>query len=274
MRLRLPSPLVELADERVAGAGLRVLLKRDDLIHPAFPGNKWRKLKYHLAAATAAGHDTLLTFGGAYSNHLRATAAAGHYFGFSTVGVVRGEEHSPLNPVLAAAAGHGMTLTYVDRARYRAKTSPEFAAQLRREFGDFYLVPEGGAGAPGVQGCSEIVGEIGEPFDVLCCAVGTGTTLAGVSRSLASGQRAVGFSVLKGGGLPEECVGDWSVETEFHFGGFAKRNPELDAFVDDFRERHGITLDWVYEGKMMYGLFQLAQRGDFPPGTTLVALLA
>ena len=122
--LRLPSPLEELPDGRLTRAGVRLYLKRDDLISPEIPGNKWRKLKYNLAAARAQGHRVLLTFGGAYSNHIRATAAAGHYFGFATIGVIRGEEHLPLNPSLDYAVRHGMRLVYLDRAAYRDKMRP------------------------------------------------------------------------------------------------------------------------------------------------------
>jgi 1-aminocyclopropane-1-carboxylate deaminase len=280
--LRLPSPLERLDDDRAARAEVRVFLKRDDLIHPDFPGNKWRKLKYNLEAARQAGQKTLLTFGGAYSNHLRAMAAAGHHFGFATVGIVRGEEHLPLNPVLARARELGMTLTYVDRTRYREKSDPRFVERLHQEFGDFHLIPEGGANSHALKGCAELVGEIDIPFDVLCCASGTGATLAGVATALESGRTAIGFSALKNGEflnddirrLQGEPTTNWSIETGFAFGGFAKSTPELDAFIDDFHARHAITLDRVYEAKMMAGLVTLVERGRFPHGTTLVALIA
>jgi 1-aminocyclopropane-1-carboxylate deaminase len=285
LTLRLPSPLETLVDERLDAAGVELMLKRDDLIHPDFPGNKWRKLKYNLRAAQDAGHNVLLTFGGAYSNHIQATAAAGYYFGFSTIGVIRGEEHLPLNPLLARAAGHGMTLTYVDRTQYRNKTDPAFVDQLHREFGDFYLIPEGSGNSYALEGCRELATEIGAPFDVLCCSSGTGATLAGVASGLRPGQRAIGFSALKGGSFLRDDVArlqlgygavthNWSIETEYHFGGFARRNVVLDDFIADFAERHGIMLDWVYEGKMMYGIFDLVEQGTIAAGTRLVALLA
>ncbi|WP_245666005.1 1-aminocyclopropane-1-carboxylate deaminase/D-cysteine desulfhydrase [Actinoplanes subtropicus] len=250
---RLPSPLQPLDDERLAG--LRVFLKRDDLIHPDFPGNKWRKLKYNLPPPGS----TLVTFGGAYSSHLRATAAAGRHFGFNTIALVRGEERHPLNPVLAAAVADGMSLAYLDRAAYRRKAVPP-------EFSDFPLLPEGGANDEGRRGCAELVDEIDEPFDVICCSVGTGTTLAGIASRLKPGQRAVGYAAIKGHRPHPD------IEPDFHFGGYARRTPVLDAFVDDFRERHGITLDWVYEAKMMYGV--IAQADRFPPGTTLIVVIA
>lgn len=277
-QLRVPSPLVEL---REPGLGARVFLKRDDLIHPELPGNKWRKLKHNLR--DAAGAKRLLTFGGAYSNHLLATAAAGHYSGFETVGVVRGEEHRPLNDVLRAAVAHGMALTYLDRTAYRAKT--EALPALRRRWGEFFLIPEGGANPAGVRGCAELVAEIDVPFDVVACSCGTGTTLAGIAAALAPGQRALGFSALKGDFLDADVTrlqtetyggrrGDWSIDPDFAFGGYARRTPDLDAFIDGFEARHGLRLNWVYEAKMMYGLLRRIRRGGFAPGTTIVAVVA
>lgn len=277
----MPSPVVEVCDERLARSGVRLLLKRDDSIHPDIPGNKWRKLKLNLAAAREQGAGTLLTFGGAYSNHIRATAAAGHYFGFSTIGVIRGEEHLPLNPSLTYAIRQGMQLTYLDRVTYRQKCEPEIIDGLRQRFGDFYLLPEGGSNGLAVRGCAEIPAEINESFDVICCAVGTGGTLAGIAAGLGAGQRALGFSALKGGGfLREEVVRlqheayehtteNWSIDLDHHFGGFAKRELEFDAFIADFQARHGITLDLAYVAKMMYGVYDLAEKSAFESGTAI-----
>jgi 1-aminocyclopropane-1-carboxylate deaminase len=282
--VQLPSPLVRLHDERVTAAGVRLLLKRDDLLHPDVPGNKWRKLKNNLAAAEKQGHRRLLTFGGAYSNHLRATAAAGRYFGFGTVGVVRGEEHRPLNESLAYAERQGMRLTYLDRATYRRKTEPDVLAGLADRFGPCYVVPEGGSNGLAARGCAELPAEITGDFDVICCACGTGATLAGLAAGLRPGQRALGFAVLKGEFLEREVrrlqheafgaeTRNWSLDGDFPFGGYAKRTAELDAFIADFRARHGVTLDWVYEAKMMYGLVQRIKSGTFAPGSTVVAVL-
>lgn len=285
LQVRLPSPLEELHDDRLARACVRLFLKRDDLINPDIPGNKWRKLKYNLEAARAQGHNVLLTFGGAYSNHIRATAAAGHHFEFSTVGVIRGEEHLPLNPTLAYAVSRGMRLTYMDRATYRDKTSPDVIAGLRERFGRFYLLPEGGTNELAVRGCAELPAEIGQPFDVICCPCGTGGTLAGIAQGLRDGQRALGFSVLKGGEFLERHVaelqalsfgvpsGNWAIEHGFHFGGFARRGPSLDRFIADFARRHGLELDWVYTAKMMYGIHALAGQPALPAGTTVVAII-
>ncbi|MFD2028406.1 1-aminocyclopropane-1-carboxylate deaminase/D-cysteine desulfhydrase [Promicromonospora aerolata] len=284
--LHVPSPLTELQDNRLSDAGVRVLLKRDDLIHPELPGNKWRKLKYNLAAARDAGAQRLLTFGGAYSNHIRAVAAAGQIFGFDTIGVIRGEEHLPLNPSLQFAVEHGMQLTYLDRTTYRAKTNPSVIDRLRQQFGSFYLIPEGGSNALALRGCAELVDEIDQDFDVICCASGTGGTLAGIAAALTASRAAIGFSVLKGGDFLRDDVAsfqrdaygrvteNWSIETGYHFGGFAKTNDSLRAFIDDFESKHGLRLEWVYVARMMYGLFDLIEQRWFPPGTTVVAVIS
>ena len=281
----LPSPLVDLDDERFARHGVRLYLKRDDLIHPQLTGNKWRKLRLNLVAAREQGFTRLLTFGGAYSNHISATAAAGRYFGFATVGVIRGEPQQQLNDTLASAIADGMTLTYLDRGTYRRKTDTGVLDDLRRQFGDAYVLPEGGTNILAVQGCAEVPAEIDIPFDVIACACGTGGTLAGIAGNLHAGQRAIGFSALKGGSFLRDDVqqrqreafgsrsDNWSIETDYHFGGFARRTDELDHFVADFGARHDISLDWVYVAKMLFGLLTLTERGRFAPSTTIVAVI-
>lgn len=283
--LRLPSPVTEIRDDRLAAAGVRLLVKRDDLIHPDLPGNKWRKLHRNLIAADEQGHRTLLTFGGAYSNHLHAVAAAGTITGLATIGVVRGEEHLPLNPTLRFATEHGMRLRYMDRETYRRKNDPDVVDQLREEFGEFYLIPEGGSNDLAVRGCLELAREIDSDIDVVCCPCGTGGTLAGLAGGLADGQRAIGFSALKGGEFLNDDVaafqrsalgrvtGNWRIERGFHFGGFAKRKPALDRFIDDFETAHGIRLEWIYVAKMLYGIFALVDGGEFQSGATVLAVV-
>jgi 1-aminocyclopropane-1-carboxylate deaminase len=271
--------------------GVRIVLRREDLVNPELPGNKWRKLKYNLAAAREQGARTLLTFGGAYSNHVRATAAAGRIHGFGTVGIIRGEAHDPLNESLANAVADGMHLGYLDRESYREKMNPAVLAQLRQRFGDFYLLPEGGSNALAVRGCREIVAEIDAEidagidvdFDVICCPVGTGGTLAGIAAALPPGRRAIGFSALRGGAefLPPEVrrlqgadvTDNWSVIDDYAMGGFARRTTELDLFIARFRNAHGIELEWVYVAKMMYGIHALVDNGTLPVGSTVVAVI-
>ncbi|MFI0939592.1 1-aminocyclopropane-1-carboxylate deaminase/D-cysteine desulfhydrase [Streptomyces sp. NPDC021020] len=282
---RPPSPLTEVADERLSRRGLRLLLKRDDLVHPALPGNKFRKLRPNLAAALEQGHDTLLTFGGAYSNHLRAVAAAGRLLGLRTVGVVRGEELAgrDLNPSLARAAADGMELDFTDRATYRRKDSPEVLAALLARHGRAYVLPEGGSNAAAVRGCEELGRELRGAADVVAVACGTGGTLAGLAAGL-EGTEAVGFPVLRGDFLDAEVLrlqqaayggrrGHWRLEPRFHHGGFARSTPELAGFAADFADRHGLTPEPVYVAKMLHGVLTLAGEGAFPPGTRIAAVI-
>ncbi|PSM38478.1 1-aminocyclopropane-1-carboxylate deaminase [Streptomyces dioscori] len=285
MRPRLPSPLREAADERFARHGVRLLLKRDDLIHPELIGNKWRKLAPNLRAA--AGR-RVLTFGGAYSNHLLATAAAGRLLGLPTVGVVRGQELAdrPLNASLARCAADGMRLHFVDRSTYRRKSEPQTLAALLRSAAceDAYVIPEGGSNALAVRGCTALGEELGGHADVVALACGTGGTLAGLAGGLPPGRRALGIPVLKGGflgagirALQEEAFGgprgDWSLDDRFHFGGYARTTPVLDAFADDFEQRHGLPVERLYVAKSLYGLMTLAAEGAFPRGTTVAAVI-
>ncbi|MFF5934758.1 1-aminocyclopropane-1-carboxylate deaminase/D-cysteine desulfhydrase [Streptomyces sp. NPDC012508] len=284
LRPRLPSPLEPVEDERFTRRGLRLLLKRDDLIHPDLPGNKWRKLALNLRAADGR---PVLTFGGAYSNHLRATAAAGRLLGFDTIGVVRGQELAdrPLNPSLARCAADGMRLVFVDRATYRAKSEPEvLAGLLAQSPTGTYVVPEGGSNALAVEGCAELGRELRGAADVVAVACGTGGTLAGLAGGLGPGQRVLGVPVLKGGFLGEEIRalqraafggprGEWSLDERFHGGGYARTTPALDAFAREFEAWHGLAVERLYVAKMLYGLFALAEEGAFAPGTTVAAVI-
>ncbi|MFF7625972.1 1-aminocyclopropane-1-carboxylate deaminase/D-cysteine desulfhydrase [Streptomyces cyaneofuscatus] len=283
LRPRVPSPLQEARDDRFARHGTTLLLKRDDLIHPDLPGNKWRKLALNLEAA--AGRP-VLTFGGAYSNHLRATAAAGRLLGFPTVGVVRGDElaHRPLNPSLARCAADGMRLHFVDRTTYRAKASPEVLEGLLRLFGDVEVIPEGGSNALAAQGCAALGRELRGHTDVAAVACGTGGTLAGLAAGLDGEQRALGVPVLRGGflgaavtALQDEAfggpAGDWSLDERFTFGGYARTTPELDAFAADFEDRHGLPVERVYVAKLLFALTALAEEGAFAPGTRVSAVI-
>ncbi|CAM5482873.1 pyridoxal-phosphate dependent enzyme [Streptomyces violaceorubidus] len=263
----------------------RLLLKRDDLIHPELVGNKWRKLAPVLATA---GGRALVTFGGAYSNHLRAAAAAGRLLGLPTVGVVRGQELAgrPLNPSLARCAADGMRLHFVDRSTYRRKSEPETLAALLRavDAEDALVVPEGGSNAEAVRGCRALGEELGEHADVSAIACGTGGTLAGLAAGLPRGRRALGVPVLRGGFLEGDIRrlqdrafggprGAWRLDDRFHHGGYARTTPELDAFSEDFEHRHGLPVERVYVAKMLYALLALTEEGAFPRGTTLAAVV-
>ncbi|MGW0910264.1 1-aminocyclopropane-1-carboxylate deaminase/D-cysteine desulfhydrase [Streptomyces sp. NPDC002784] len=285
LRPRLPSPLQEIVDDRFARSGTRLLLKRDDLIHPDLVGNKWRKLTPNL---TAAAGRTVLTFGGAYSNHLRATATAGRLLGLGTIGVVRGQELSEraLNPSLARCAADGMRLHFVDRSTYRRKAEADTLAAILRtaHAEDAYVVPEGGSNALAVHGCESLGQELRGHADLVALACGTGGTLAGLAAGLAPGQRALGIPVLKGGFLDDDIRalqhrafggprGSWTLDDRFHFGGYARTTAELDAFAADFEQRHGVPVERLYVAKLLYALVTLAGEGAFPRGTTIAAVI-
>lgn len=279
------SPTVEVKDPLVKDAGLKLLVKRDDLIHEHVSGNKWRKLKYNLTEAVQHNHHTLLTFGGAYSNHIAATAFMCYSAGLDSIGIIRGED-DPDNPTLAFARKHEMELHFVSREDYRRKTEEDFIDQLEEKHGRFFLVPEGGANGLGVRGCAEILSEVEPDFDVVCTAMGTGTTAAGLMLSLKEDQKLIGFPALKGGEFLKDEVDrliqesnlrmaqppKFQLATDYHFGGYAKMKPELLEFISGFTERTGIPLDPVYTGKMMFGIYDMIGKGEFAKGTTILAL--
>lgn len=288
------SPLQQLTSSFLTEANIQLYVKRDDLLHPEFGGNKWRKLKYNLIHAKENNFDTLLTFGGAWSNHIYATAAAGKHFGLNTIGVIRGEKSQTPSETLQFAEKCGMQLHYISRSDYRKKNQTDFLKALSIEFNNPYIIPEGGSNPLGVRGCEEIVDEINldakEPFDIICCASGTGATLAGIVKKLNEPQLAIGFSALKNGDFLADCVNDfvpeekeknqttkllnnnWKIETAFHFGGYAKTTPDLIKFILSFQKQYDIPLDAVYTGKMFYGLFTLIKRNHFARGSKIIAI--
>jgi 1-aminocyclopropane-1-carboxylate deaminase/D-cysteine desulfhydrase-like pyridoxal-dependent ACC family enzyme len=278
------TPLAEIDDPIIRKSNLKLFVKREDLIHPHISGNKWYKLKYNLIEAEKSGYKKLLTFGGAYSNHIYATASAAKEFGFETIGVIRGEEHIPLNPTLSFAKLCGMKFHYLDRTSYRNKYDEKILNKLKYEFGDFYLIPEGGSNHLAVKGCSEIISGIEISFDFICTASGTGGTLAGLALGLNSNSKAIGFSVLKGGDFLRDNVknllshfgkensDNWQIITDYHLGGYAKTNSELNNFCLEFFERHNIEIEPIYTGKMLWGVFDLIKNGFFPVNSTIIVL--
>ena len=258
---------------------IKLTIKREDLLHPHISGNKWRKLKYNLLQAKEEGYDTLLTFGGAFSNHIAATAAAGKEFGFKTIGVIRGEELKDKvedNPTLAFAEGCGMQFKFVNREQYRSKTDTAFIQQLKEEFGQFYFLPEGGTNTLAVKGCEEILTAIDVSFTHICCAVGTGGTIAGIVKSASKHQKVLGFPALKAD-LSDDIAkfaptGNCNLVTDYHFGGYAKVNKELIAFINDFNSKTSIPLDPVYTGKMVFGVIDMIGKDFFPEGSDILLI--
>jgi 1-aminocyclopropane-1-carboxylate deaminase/D-cysteine desulfhydrase-like pyridoxal-dependent ACC family enzyme len=280
--IRIISPLQRIKEPFFSDSGIELFIKRDDLIHPEISGNKWRKLKYNLEEAEKLGKKGLLTFGGAYSNHIYATAAAGKEFGFHTIGVIRGKDASEENPTLSFAKSCGMTLHFIDRDEYRNKNDKDFLEKLKAEFNEPYIIPEGGANIQGVRGCAEIISEIDLSFDYICCPCGTATTLAGLVTGLKGKSKALGFAVLKNGGFLNEEVNkllnegqtykNWSINTDYHFGGYAKADGTLLKFIAELEQKHQIQYEPIYTGKMMYGVYDLVSKGFFKKGERIIAI--
>lgn len=260
--------------------GVDLFLKREDNIHPFISGNKYRKLKYNIEEAKRLGFETLLTFGGAFSNHIAAVAFAGKEFGFKTIGIIRGDELQDKiteNPTLSFAEACGMQFKFVSREAFRNKHTDAFIEKLKEEFGFFYLLPEGGTNALAVKGCEEILTESDKDFDYVCCAVGTGGTISGLINCSQPGQQILGFPALKGSFLKEDITKfvskqNWDIITDYHFGGYAKVNAELIRFINQFKKDNHIQLDPVYTGKMMFGIFDLLEKGYFPKGSKILAI--
>jgi 1-aminocyclopropane-1-carboxylate deaminase len=283
MQIELPPiPLQKISDSITSGQGVNLYMLRTDLNHPEISGNKLYKLKYNLQAACRANKSVLLTFGGAFSNHIAAVAAAGKTYGFKTVGIIRGEKYEPLNSTLQFATNQGMQLEYVSRELYRQKE--ELLRYVKHKYGEtVFVIPEGGSNELGILGCKEIVRHIPINFDHICCPCGTGTTLTGILLSLKSVQQALGFQILKAPGYIQQEVRrqleisgeqktNWCVLDNYHFDGYAKIKAELTTFIEKFESRHRIPLDPIYTGKMMYGLYDLIERGHFKKGETIVAV--
>ncbi|MFT4902539.1 MAG: 1-aminocyclopropane-1-carboxylate deaminase [Thalassomonas sp.] len=256
---------------------IKLFIKRTDQTHQHISGNKWYKLKYNLIEAKKQGFKTLLTFGGAYSNHIMATACAAKENGLKSVGVIRGEEHLPLNLTLQFAKEQGMHIHYVSRSDYRLKTTTEFINNLKSKFDDFYLVPEGGTNQLAIKGTEEIL-DVSSTQDFVCCAVGTGGTIAGVINSTNSKQTVIGFPAIKGFEQLEKDIGCWVNKFNYKFintyagDGYAKVNKELVEFINEFNIIHDIPLDAIYTGKMMMGILDLVAKDYFPRGSSILAI--
>jgi 1-aminocyclopropane-1-carboxylate deaminase len=313
----LLSPLQKIEDERFSRHNIRFFLKRDDLLPnyfqeilfrenlntPSVSGNKFRKMKYNLLYMKEMHIKRLLTFGGAFSNHIHATAAAGYLTGIETIGVIRGEKTEILNPTLRFAEDCGMHLHFVSRENYRDKAV--LMKNLQTQFCDFYHLPEGGTNALALLGTAEIVGEIDQQLngvapDFICTPCGTGGTIAGIIAAAKPTTLVLGFSALKGIFLQQDVTNllataknavyteggqkfnwdnnfstnnkSWAINSDFHCGGYARWTPELISFINNFKKKHNVPLDPIYTGKMLLGIYKLVETGYFPPNSTIVAV--
>mgnify|MGYP006158787367 FL=1 len=261
--------------------GIELFIKREDLLHPIISGNKFRKLKYNIEEAKKSGNNTLLTFGGAFSNHILAVAGAGAEFGFKTIGVIRGEELASKvneNPTLLKAKELGMDFYFVSRSVYQEKESESFVIELKDRFGDFYLIPEGGTNKFAIKGCKEILTEEDKQvFSHVACAVGTGGTFSGLINSSNQKQQLIGFSSLKGAFLSDVIRNfaektNWIINDGYHFGGYGKVTDELIHFLNNFYNQTAIPLDPVYTGKMVFGILEMIKNGYFDPKSKILII--
>lgn len=282
--LMADAPLSRIDDPEISSRGLELWLKRDDLLHPIISGNKWRKLKYILNHALDIGADTIVSMGGAYSNHLHALAFTGRVLGLQTVAYIRGERPMQLNPTLNDLQKWGMELRFVSRGDYRQLRAYQAHDSLPGLLTGQYWLPEGGATGLALQGVAELAAEISVACDIVAVACGTGTTAAGLIASVPTPISVLGLAALKGGDflindiqriLMEQAaasVADWQILLDYHGGGFARTTPALLDFIAAFERRHGIALEPVYTGKLLFALYDLIRQGYFPAGTRMVAI--
>lgn len=276
-QIHIPSCPIQTVYEK---NNIQLDILREDLNHPLIQGNKFRKLKYNLIQAKAQNHDTLLTFGGAFSNHIHATAAAGRAFGFQTIGVIRGEElrNKKLNHTLQQVQDFGMKFKFVSREDYRQKHSEIFLNQLKTDFPNAYILPEGGTNELAVKGCEEILDERTQSYDFICAAVGTAGTISGIIKASEKNQKILGFPALKNADFLKNEILKYTDKTNYeiinayHFDGYAKFSHELITFVNDFYAKTQIPLEPVYTGKMFFGLYDLIQKGYFEKGATILII--
>ncbi len=275
-----PSILTKIDDPLLEQYQIELWMKRDDLLHPVISGNKWRKLKYSLDHALSSGADTLVSMGGAYSNHLHALAYVGMVLGLKTIGLVRGEQPEILTPTLLDMKDWGMELKFVSRSDYRILRQYKGCHDLPGLKPRQYWFPEGGALGLALKGVAESIAEIGIPYDTLCVPCGTGATLAGIIDAAPEQVSVLGFAALKNAGflaadvetMLSQSRNNWQINLDYHFGGFAKINAELSAFIEDFELKTTIPLEPVYTGKMMYGLYDLIKKRSFKLGERIIAL--
>ncbi len=278
----IPS-LQEINELFLSEKGIKLYLLRTDLYHPLISGNKFYKLKYNLEEARKQKKEAILTFGGAFSNHIAATAFAGKEDGFKTIGIIRGEEIRELSSTLQQAKKDGMQLEFVSREFYRNKEA--LLNYVSEKYGnECYIIPEGGANALGIKGCMEITENINMTFDFICAPCGTGTTLTGIINTLKPNQNAIGFQILKAekyieteiekwmNELQIENKPNWQINENYHLGGYAKITEELKTFVKTFYLQHHIQLDYVYTGKMIFGIYDLIKAGKIKNDTSIIAI--
>jgi 1-aminocyclopropane-1-carboxylate deaminase len=272
----------KLEGPELAGREIGLDTLRLDKLHPVISGNKWFKLKEHLGIAVAGGQEEIVTFGGAWSNHIVATAYAARELGLRATGMIRGENTTPLSDTLQTATGYGMRLEFMSRSAYKRKEDPEFLSQLSAERPQAYILPEGGAGAPGIEGSEDILRSADTSgYSHVLCAIGTGTMWLGLARASVPGQQIIGIPVLKGlhrfpndsrQWLTAEKQASCRIVDDYHFGGYARKPEDLLDFMRRLYAATGIPTDFVYTGKLFYAVLDMAAKGLFPAGSQLLVI--
>lgn len=277
----IPSPLQQIRDPLFDQKEIEVWIKRDDLIHPTIMGNKWRKLKYNLEFAKNEGFEGILTLGGAYSNHIVATAAACNDHGLPSVGIIRGEElHEHSNSSLRFASAQGMTLSFVSRSEFQHLR--ENLNGLQHKHPNYYLLPEGGTNGLAIKGCTEIIEELNDNFDYITTPIGTGGTMAGLLKGMKGNGTLIGFSTLKGDFVKRDFAKlienqgirfkNYEINTDFHFGGYAKVPDDLIDFINRTKAKFDLQFDPIYNGKMYFGVLKLIEQGYFRPKSKILII--
>ena len=279
--INLPTPTQEIKHPLLEEKAVRVFVKRDDLTHPEIMGNKWRKLKYNLSTAQRSGFKGVVTMGGAYSNHLAATAAGCYEKGLSAVGIVRGEElNRESNPTLRYANAKSMKLEFVDRAVYRAMRQNH--ELVKNRFPDMYFLPEGGTNELAIRGCKEILDEIDIDYDLMVTPIGTGGTFAGLMAGMEGHRKVLGVSSLKGDFIHQDVKAllarfniegnPYEIATNYHFGGYGKTTTALIDFMNWFKEMYEIPLDPIYTGKSFFCVFDMIKKAKFEKNLRIILL--
>ena len=281
MNISCESPIQPIFHPLLEAHNLQLFIKRDDLIHPEISGNKWRKLKFNLQIMQQQGKSELLTFGGAFSNHIHASAIAGKLFGFKTHGIIRGPLLDEANPTLNDAKRFGMTLHPVNRLTYRQRHDPHYLDELQKQFPNAYILPEGGTNLAAIKGCMELAQSL-PASDYIICPTGSGGTLAGLIEGTSSQTTLLGIAVLKHADyLIEEIKQlsnkakeqhNWQLLCDYHDSGYGKFSDELWRFCQTFTQQYDIPLEPIYSGKMMYAIWQLIEQGYFASGSVITAI--
>ena len=244
---------------------------RLDKVHPVISGNKWFKLKYHLDNYNAAKYHGILTFGGAWSNHVVAAAYACYLQKINCVGIIRGEKPGQLSSTLTEAIKYGMDLEFISRESYGQRNNGEFVSAIQKEFPGYYIIPEGGAGMEGEKGAGEILRHTnGKKYTHIACAIGTGTMFNGLVTAATANQEVIGIIVLKGWKQTNDNRGTFF--SDYHFGGYAKYDTALIDFMNDLFRLTNIPTDFVYTGKLAFAIFDLIKKDYFVPASKILLI--